>query len=51
MSQSAGGGKVLPPREAARWIAETSKDVTICQDGIRKTAELVRSGISNGNLN
>ena len=41
MSQSAGGDDVLLPREAARWIAERSIDVKICEEGIKKTAQLV----------
>ncbi|XP_050413075.1 Q-nucleotide N-glycosylase 1 isoform X2 [Patella vulgata] len=32
---------VLSPRETGRLIAETSKDVSICTDGIKKTAQLV----------
>ncbi|KAI0233319.1 Queuosine salvage protein [Lamellibrachia satsuma] len=46
MSQSAGGDDVLLPREAARWIAERSTDVKICEEGIKKTAQLIEDGIT-----
>ena len=32
---------VLMPRAAAKYIAAHSKDVKICADGVKKTAELV----------
>ena len=33
--------KALLPREAGKFIADNSKDVTICTDGVEKTAQIV----------
>lgn len=38
--------KVLLPREAGRFIAETSKDVEIKEEGVQKIAKLVHGIIS-----
>ena len=32
----------MMPREAGKYIATHSKDVTISKEGVKKTAELVR---------
>ena len=32
----------MMPREAGKYIATHSKDVTISEEGVKKTAELVR---------
>ena len=33
--------EIMMPKEAGKYIAEHSKDVQICQEGVKKTASLV----------
>lgn len=46
MRQLTGGDEVLLPRDSARWIADRSTDVKICQEGIKKTAQLIEDGVT-----
>ena len=41
--------ETMMPREAGKYIATHSKDVTISEEGVKKTAELV--GITPNPLN
>ena len=38
---------LMLPREAAKFIAEHSKDVSIRQDGVEKTAQMITDSIKN----